>query len=274
MLTEDKIVQYRDQGFVLGGHVLTDEEVEELRGELDRVIRDQGRTDRAQPVLLRNLSGRDDAPVWQIVNIWQASEPFRRLIFHPTIVEAAARLSGAEELRVWHDQIQYKPAEKGGVNMWHQDSPYWPILQPKDSQITAWVALDDVDESNGCMSMVPGSHLWGVQIDFLHTLKDFGDMPDEFLGRKVQVVRCPVPKGWVHFHHPLTWHGSHSNRSGKPRRALAIHYMTERTHYDATGDHVMKPFVAVADGEKLQGDGFPLVWINGKVMPLRSQVAV
>ncbi|MCS7224802.1 MAG: phytanoyl-CoA dioxygenase family protein [Armatimonadetes bacterium] len=268
MLSEDKVAEYRQKGFALGTRVLSDDEVEELRSELDRVIRDYGRTDRPQPVRIVNLSGKAEAPVWQIVNIWQASEPFRRLIFHPEIVCAAAQLSGAEELRVWHDQIQYKPAETGGVNMWHQDSPYWPILQPKDSQITAWVALDDVDEENGCMSMVPGSHHWGVQIDFLHTLKDFDQMPSSFDGKVVTVVRCPVPKGWVHFHHPLTWHGSHSNRSGRPRRAIAIHYMTEQTRYDASGDHVMKPYVQVPDGSKLEGDAFPVVWSNGRVLNL------
>lgn len=42
--------------------------------------------------------------------------------------------------------------------MWHQDAPYWPIVAPM-TEVTAWVALDDADEDNGCMSMVPGSPL-------------------------------------------------------------------------------------------------------------------
>ena len=31
---------------------------------------------------------------------------------------------------------------------------------PSESQVTAWVALDDADANNGCMSMVAGSHRW------------------------------------------------------------------------------------------------------------------
>ena len=65
----------------------------------------------------------EDHPIWQIVNIWQASEPFRQLIHHPKITKGLAQLTGAKELRIWHDQIQYKPAAIGGVNMWHQDAP-------------------------------------------------------------------------------------------------------------------------------------------------------
>jgi len=122
------------------------------------------------------------------------------------------------------------------------------------------VALDDVDESNGCMSMVPGSHLWGREIDFLHTLKDFKDMPAEYKGHKIEVRLCPVPKGYVHYHHPLTWHGSHANHSGRPRRAIAFHYMTQDTVYVESGNHIMKPYITVDDGEMLQGEVFPRVW--------------
>ena len=259
MLTPEQVDRFRAEGFLLGSRVLDDSQVEALRDELARVIRDQGRTDVPQPVLLRNLARDADHPVWQVVNIWEASAPFRALVHHPTVAEEVAQLTAARELRLWHDQIQYKPAGTGGVNMWHQDSPYWPPLYPKDQQVTAWVALDDVDESNGCMSMVAGSHAWGDQIEFLHTLKSFDDMPREFQGHALEVRRCPVRTGHVHYHHALTWHGSHANTSDRPRRAIALHFMTERTRFDASKDHLMKPFVESRDGETVQGKHFPRV---------------
>jgi hypothetical protein len=39
--------------------------------------------------------------------------------------------------------------------------------------------------------------------------------------------------------------------------------MTGETLYDASGNHVMKPFVTVNDGDKLAGDHFPLVMDAG-----------
>jgi ectoine hydroxylase-related dioxygenase (phytanoyl-CoA dioxygenase family) len=128
------------------------------------------------------------------------------------------------------------------------------------TEVTAWVALDDVDEENGCMSMVPGSQSWGNHIDFLNTLSAFDAMPDEFEGRPIEVRTCPVRKGEVHFHHALTWHGSNRNLSTRPRRAIALHFMTDQTRFVASGEHVMKPFVEVADGEVMKGEHFPLVW--------------
>jgi ectoine hydroxylase-related dioxygenase (phytanoyl-CoA dioxygenase family) len=262
MLTETQIAQFNENGYLLGGKVLSDDAVEALREETLRVIDQRDRKDIPQPVMCHNLA-QPEAPVWQIVNIWMASEPFFKLISNPTITEQIAQLhNNPKSLRIWHDQIQYKPAGTGGVNMWHQDSPYWGILTPKHAQVTAWVALDDVDESNGCMSMVPHSHQWGNAIEFLHTLKEYDDMRQvaEYQGHAVKVIPCPVRKGHIHFHHSLTWHGSHANTSPRPRRAIALHYMTDQTRYVEGGNHVMKQFVTVKDGDVMTGEQFPEVY--------------
>ncbi len=254
MLSAAQIEQFRRDGFIKGGKVLSETQIAELQAETLRVIEDRDRADRHQPVMCHLMGGS----VWQIVNIWEASDAFHRLVTNSTIVEEIGQLVGDHDVRLWHDQIQYKPPTVGGVNHWHQDGPYWPILQPK-SQVTAWIALDDADAENGCMRMVPGSHLWGDHVKFLEALPNFDAMPPSFEGHDLRVVSCPVNKGEVHFHHGLTWHGSGPNLSGRPRRAIALHYMTDETRYDASGDHVMKPFVTVTDGEVLSGERFPLV---------------
>ena len=267
MLNADQIQEFHENGFLLGDRIFDDDQVEELRKELDRVIAERPEKpdlSRSRATHIRNLGGDPEAPVWQIINIWQASSSFRAVTFHPTIVEEVAQLLNAEELRVWHDQVQYKPSGIGGPTGWHQDSPSWPNIAPKTTQISSWVALDDVDESNGCMGMIPGSHRWGVCRDFLSRMRSqmrsFHDLPESYENRELRVLLRPVRKGCVHYHHALTVHGSHHNASGRKRRAIANHYMTENTVYDETGGHLMKPFVTVAHGEKLVGDVFPLVW--------------
>ncbi len=245
--------RYEEAGYALGPQVLSDHEVEELRSELARVIADNGKAGIPQPTQLVNLSGDEDAPVWQIVNIWQASQAFERLVKNPKIVAAAVAMSGAKELRLWHDQIQYKPAEKGGVNMWHQDNPLWPPLSP-ERQVTVWVALDDVDQENGCMGMVPGSHRWGDCMPFLNTLENYQDLPDSYEGRRVEQCLCPVKKGQIHFHDGLTWHASNKNTSGRPRRAIALHFMTEATSLLEGNPHLCRDHIQSAAGAKVEGE--------------------
>ena len=259
-LSDSDVERFDRDGFLAGPAVLDPPRVEELRDEMARVLRAEAGA--PAPVLMSNLRGDDGSPVWQIVDIWRASDAFRRLIFDPLITAAVGQLARSSRLRIWHDQVQYKPAAIGGVNMWHQDAPLWPVLRPM-TEVSAWVALDDVDEANGCMSMVPGSHGWGDRMAYLQTLGSFDDLPEEFEGHQVSERTCPVRAGEVHFHHALTWHGSRPNPSGRPRRAIALHFMTEGTLYVAAGEHVMKRFINVKDGEPVAGEYFPVVWEAG-----------
>ncbi|MEI6085902.1 MAG: phytanoyl-CoA dioxygenase family protein [Verrucomicrobiota bacterium] len=258
MLTQQQVATFQEQGYLRGGRVLSDAQVDELRAEVERVIADREKPVK-QPVSIANIARNAGGVVWQIVNICNASAPFAALVRNQQIAEEIAQLSGGKEIRLWHDQVQFKPAETGGVNMWHQDWPYWGILDAPH-QVSAWVALDDVDPDNGCMSMVPGSHRWGNNIEALHKIPAFDQVPAEYEGRPLTVKTCPVSKGEVHYHHGLTWHGSPANKSGRPRRAVALHYMTEQTRYKAAGSHLMKKFVTVADGAKFEGAAFPLVY--------------
>ena len=268
MLSTQQLRQFDRNGFVKGAHVLNDEQADQLCAEVLRVIDDKQNdiTRKSQPVSVKNLTGDGENPVWQIVNIWEGSPAFEELVVNnATLIEEVAQIMreqmDAREIRLFHDQIQYKPAQKGGVNMWHQDSPLWPILTPKTVQLTAWIALDDADADNGCMSMVPGSHRWGDQMRMLHQFgKDFEAMPQTWDGHDLSEVDCPVERGAVHFHHALTWHGSRANTSGRPRRAVALHFMTQGALFHAAGEHLMKPLVEVSDGEKMRGAHFPLVW--------------
>ena len=134
------------------------------------------------------------------------------------------------------------------------------------------------------MWMVPGSHKWGNQIDFLQThgdlqtLEEFNQLnafepPD---GGDVTARAWPVKKGEVSFHHSLTWHGSPFNQSPRPRRAIAIHYMTGEATFDASGNHLMKQFVDLDDMAPMSDAGphFPVVYRKGEAVgpptPLRS----
>ncbi|MGH7144940.1 MAG: phytanoyl-CoA dioxygenase family protein [Planctomycetota bacterium] len=273
MLTPKQLAEFDRDGCLIGGRVLDEAQVEELRAELDRIlaIKPEGfAPGQARPVLFRNISGTPGSVVWQIVNIWEASPAFERLLYHPFVTTAISQMCRSGDIRVWHDQVQYKPSGTGGVNMWHQDAPYWPVIKP-ETPVSAWIALDDVDEANGCMSMVPGSHKWGNNIKYLHSLKDFREMGKNFTPpadaeiNRVEVRLWPVKKGEVSFHHSMTWHGSHENKSGRPRRAIAIHFMTQDARFVAEGEHPMKAFIALEDNALMAEAGahFPLVCKNG-----------
>ena len=241
-------------------------------------------------VAFRDLVGEgsvSEHPVWQIVNIWEALGAFERLMYHPTICKGLTQITRQPDLMVWHDQLQYKPAGTGGALSWHQDAPLRPIIKPM-TMVSAWIPLDDVDEENGCMWMVPGSYQWGDQIAFIREhiggkeYEDFERITAPFRppdGAQVEeaVPRSrPMKRGELSFRHSLNWHGSPANKSDRDRRAIAIHYMTGETHYDASGDYLMKEFVEVEDGGLMSEAGahFPTVCRGGNPVPTPTGATV
>jgi phytanoyl-CoA hydroxylase len=264
MLSEAEVAEFRERGMLLGPRVYSDAQCAALRERLDAVI--DGRS-AAKPEIVRNMLRNSERVVIQIVNIWEADDLFREHLYHPEVCAMVAQLIGHPVLRVWHDQVQYKPPRVGGPTDWHQDHPYWPIIQPADL-VSAWVALDDADLENGCMWMVPGSHRWGPHKGGTIGTdpETFAPLPDRALlpaGADVTPVPCPVPWGHVMFHHCLTWHGSPPNDSERGRPAIAVHYMPGYTRYEPDRTHLMEPRVTVAPGEVLAGEYFPTVWDHG-----------
>ena len=276
VLAEEQVREFDERGFLKGPVVLDDDQVEVLRAVLDAAM--EGRSVRP-PVLSRNLRGGDreygtqvsqSDTVVQVVNMWMASDAFLAHARHPVICADVAQLCRTDTLRIWHDQVQYKPPVTGGPGGWHQDHPAWPILQPADL-VSAWVALDDAVVENGCMWMVPGSHRWGNQRGYIKGTSDYLPVhrePDRLPpGARVEAVPFEIRRGQVGYHHCLTWHGSRPNRSDRKRRAIAVHYMPAHIRYEPAGSHPMGPFVHVQPGEILAGEHFPVVFQREEVAP-------
>lgn len=180
------------------------------------------------------------------------------LVHTPAIAAVAARLSGAAGIRLWHDQLLFKPVDAPGVagNVgWHTDRQYWQTCTSEE-MLTAWVPFHDVDETTGAVTFLDGSHLLDLpRGDFfgqdLDALRDALGPAAAGLEARTVVMR----RGQVSFHHCRTVHGSGPNRSAHPRRVLAIHLQPSDNRYrDAVGPdgaplhHTNDALVRLVDG--------------------------
>jgi non-heme Fe2+,alpha-ketoglutarate-dependent halogenase len=108
---------------------------------------------------------------------------------------------------------------------WHQDAAYYG-LDPQQ-EVTCWVGLTDADTENGCMRVMPGSHLGA---DAVH---DETYDPQNMLGRGQTIrgiddskaVYMPVKAGQFSMHHERTIHGSMPNPSDRRRVGISFFYM-------------------------------------------------
>ncbi len=113
------------------------------------------------------------------------SEPFARLARHPRMIEPVEDLLG-EKLYMHQFKINGKMAFEGDVWQWHQDYGTWlnDDMMPTESAMNVAIFLDDVNEYNGPLMFIPGSHKKGV-VEAKHDLTttsypsmDGGQRPD------------------------------------------------------------------------------------------------
>ena len=96
------------------------------------------------------------------------SAPFARLARHPRMVEPVKQLFG-EDVYMHQFKINGKMAFDGDVWQWHQDYGTWrnDDQMPEARAMNVAIFLDDVNEFNGPLMFIPGSHKLGV-LDAAH----------------------------------------------------------------------------------------------------------
>jgi phytanoyl-CoA hydroxylase len=202
---------YEENGYLLVPGVFDAGEVEEMRDAIARILESVEGTaaDRNH-----RWSGVDETLQLKGFHDLQYHDAvFARLVAHPRLVGVLTDLIGPN-VQLHHSKMLVKPPEQGAPFPMHQDQPYFP--HERHSLVAASVHLDDTDEENGCLHVIPGSHRLGPleATGDAHTV----DYPLE------SGVPCPAGVGDVLFFNYLTIHGSGTNRSTRTRRNVLFQY--------------------------------------------------
>lgn len=252
-LTEEQIRFYEEEGYVQLKGVLTPGEVEQVRTWLEEVL--QITLDEAMDRVGKNPEY--DKVFYQKVNLWRFHEGMRQYVFSPRIAEIARRLTRSPRVRLWHDHALVKMPGDSKPSAWHQDLPYWPMNET--SALSCWMALDDVDENNGCMQFIPKSHRWGrfPPINLVNPQNLFAYVPEpETKDFTPAVMRMKA--GDCTFHNGLTFHYAGPNKTDKPRRAMITIYMPEGITYRSQ-PHIVTDGIGLKEGEPITGEIFPVL---------------
>lgn len=221
MIGEEQRVQYAEQGYVHVRGVFDAAEVAEMRAAVDAIVERAVAADRDQNHTWGG-SWIDDAERQSVVlkgyhDLQYHDACFTRALCHPNVVDVLRVLIGPN-VQLHHSKMLVKPPERGAPFPMHQDYPYFP--HSKHTMLAASVHLDDADEDNGCLYVVPGSHKLGP-------LESAGDGSHHLDPEDYPLTRgTPVPAqaGDVLFFNYLTIHGSGVNRSSRTRRNVLFQY--------------------------------------------------
>ncbi len=170
------------------------------------------------------------------------SEPFARLARHPRMVQPVEDLL-AEKLYMHQFKINGKMAFEGDVWQWHQDYGTWKNddLMPTERAMNVAIFLDDVNEFNGPLMFIPGSHRRGViaaQHDLTTTSYPLWTVDHDLIrqlvaraGGKAGGIQSPKgPAGSMILFHSCLVHASTSNLSPWNRVAVYLSLCAVSNH--------------------------------------------
>lgn len=219
-ITDEQVKQYRDEGYFVLERVIPEHHLEMLRSECTRYIKMiEDEMDRQGKDVI-GINHRNSR--YFISNRYKESPYIVDFIFSDLMAEICRATLG-DTAYLFHEQFVVKAAERGMKFGWHQDSGY--VGYPHKPYLTCWCTLDDVNEENGTVYLLPYSRA-GVREMVKHSREEgtndligyFGDDPG------IPVI---VPAGSIAVFSSVCFHRSGPNRTNKMRRIYLPQYSAE-----------------------------------------------
>jgi hypothetical protein len=212
-LTTEQIKLYEEQGYLLIPRILT--------GEGLGLFREQ-----CLEAWNAEKTGFDDEASWLqnslLPNIHHKASIVRDYYFRGPLVDVAEQLIGAN-IKGATSQLTFKMRGNTKPFGWHQDNGYGE-LDPYNA-LTTLTAMDDADQENGCLWLIPGSHQQGqIKLDHdkdaISELKSIDVQVDES-----QAIPMPLKAGDCLIFNCWMVHKSDGNYSkDRDRRILLLRY--------------------------------------------------
>lgn len=214
-LTPSQVAEFEERGFLLFPGLLDDAEVDLLQREVPALL------GRSGPEVVREQ--QDPSSARLVFAPHQFSEPFRRLVHLPRILNPVRQLLG-EEVYLYQSRLNPKPGFGGGGAWdWHQDYPPWHTIDgvPEPRMIMASVFIDDCTPVTSPLLVIPGSQNHGLLDAELHPdargrgydLQTIEPELLEQIAAEHGIDALVGPAGSVAFVHVNVLHGSANNVS-------------------------------------------------------------
>jgi ectoine hydroxylase-related dioxygenase (phytanoyl-CoA dioxygenase family) len=153
-------------------------------------------------------------------------ERLLEFLLAPSLLDLVECIVGPN-IVLWSSHFICKDPLVGRATPWHEDSAYWSgRLERYDRIVTVWLALDDVDRANGCMQVVPGSHLEGGFSSYQDVDASANTFQTEIAGVDLsEAVALELRRGECSLHDGRIKHGAEANRSSRRRLGYTMRYL-------------------------------------------------
>jgi ectoine hydroxylase-related dioxygenase (phytanoyl-CoA dioxygenase family) len=148
-ITPEHARRFDTEGWFVIESALAPNELEALRGECQRLVTERDAEMTRLGVDSLDLCHRGRR---YFLHAYATSRAVRRFLRSDLMVDIARAVLG-DDVYLFNEQYVVKAAEQGMPFAWHQDSGFIPYPHPR--YLTCWIPLDDVDEANGTVHLLP-----------------------------------------------------------------------------------------------------------------------
>jgi len=144
---KEMATQYHEEGYLIVDLDISDNDIETLRKEIHDHV-EEGTSNRQT-----NYEYTDSPRPFQF---WKKSQIAKNIATNKNVLDTLEFLYGRKAFPF--STINFL---KGSQQPLHSDAFHFHSI-PQLYMVGSWAALEDVDESNGTLRIVPGSHKWGT----------------------------------------------------------------------------------------------------------------
>lgn len=225
-LTPEDVGFFRDNGYLLFNRpVLPPERFAALRQHFEDMLADWLRDPRMR------------SPEHMDVPHFLSPELFR-WIFDDAVLDLVEPILGPD-IALFSTHFICKPAVSGKRVPWHEDSAFWNNRLDPPEVVTVWLAIDPSTPENGCMQVIPGTHVNGFS--------DYVDVADAVFTAEIKpgqydatrAVDCILEPNEASLHDGRLIHGSNANRGATRRCGFTMRFVkasTQLTDHKANAD--------------------------------------
>jgi hypothetical protein len=154
-----------------------------------------------------------------------------RWLFADEVLDLVEPLIGPD-IALFSSHFIAKPPGTGRRVPWHEDSAYWRKMMHPHDVVTVWLAIDPSTRSNGCMKVIPRTHLGGGGFS---EYEDVDPTTNIFAARikpaqvdEAKAVYLELHPGQCSLHHAKLMHASDPNTSATRRCGYTMRYLSTR----------------------------------------------
>ncbi len=213
MVSEDEVQFFLKNGYLILRGVLGREELEALRGAMDRLMEGATEQVRQDPDYLYGLGHKTGKPVLKRIEyVIDKQDPCKVLAGQPFILRSVERIIGRDFIPTWDSMVMKLPSE-GIIVPWHRDSGNDCVGDRPIFNVDYYLDEADLDT---CLWVYPGSHKWEQdRVDAIVKQEGFSTEG---------ATPVAMQPGDAIFHNILLVHGSPSNSAPKLRRVIYFEY--------------------------------------------------